>query len=545
MTAVFLAHHPLQEAAQRYPDNEAVVFGEERITYRTLDQLSNGLANTLLDQGLQKGDRVVLCLRKSIASFIGMYGALKSGGCYVPVDPRAPPARCGQIVCDSRAAFLLTTSGLLENVRAELRESDLRSVVLFDDAATTAQPLKNGAEPILGDLSIVSFKGTPQDLRSLPNNLQAIENDTACIYYTSGSTGTPKGVMRSHRSMRASAESIVDFEGFVHSDRVACQFPLHFAASSPSIFGSCIAGSTLVFAPESNALFPGHLAKLVESERASVLNSVPSALILMILYGNPEAHDLSHLRVIAFGGEAFPPKHLSRLMALIPDARFINVLGSTEMPLTSIYEVKSIDSGQVSPMPIGKAPKNVEIFAIDGDGRMIEKPGEKGELYVRGPMIMQGYWGDPERTARSLVKNPLRPDLEEKVVKTGDMVTLDRGGNYILLGREDQMVKSRGNRVDLGEVEATMYAHPAVKEVAVVPIPDDLIGNRIVAFVSLQDGSSAKREDLLAHCAQRLPRYMVPTSIELRDSLPRNPNGKVDKVSLIKEEVAREKGSAI
>ena len=539
MTAVFLLHHLLQEAARRYPDNEAVVLGEEHITYRTLDQLSNGLANTLLDQGLQKGDRVVLCLRKSVASFICMYGALKSGGCYVPVDPDAPPVRFGQIVRDSRAAFLLTTSGLLENVRAELGESDLRSVVLFDDAATTAQPLKNGAELILGDLSIVSFKGTPQGLKGLPNSAQPIESDTACIYYTSGSTGTPKGVMRSHRSMLASAESIVDFEGFVHSDRVACQFPLHFAASSPSIFGSCIAGSTLVFAPESNALFPGHLAKLVESERASVLNSVPSALILMILYGNPEAHDLSHLRVIAFGGEAFSPKHLSRLMALIPNARFINVLGSTEMPLTSIYEVKSIDSGQVS--PIGKAPENVEIFAINDDGRRIEKPGEKGELYVRGPMIMQGYWGDPERTARTLVKNPLRPDLEERVLKTGDMVTLDNEGNYILLGREDQVVKSWGNRVDLGEVEATIYAHPAVKEVAVVPIPDDLIGNRIAAFVSLQDGSSAKREDLLAHCAQRLPRYMVPSSIEFRDSLPRNPAGKIDKASLIKEEVARER----
>jgi acyl-coenzyme A synthetase/AMP-(fatty) acid ligase len=124
------------------------------------------------------------------------------------------------------------------------------------------------------------------------------------------------------------------------------------------------------------------------------------------------------------------------------------------------------------------------------------------------------------------------------------MVTLDNEGNYILLGREDQMVKSRGNRVDLGEVEATMYAHPAVKEVAVVPIPDDLIGNRIIAFVSLMDGSSAKREDLLAHCAQRLPRYMVPSSIELRDSLPRIPNGKIDKVSLIKEAVAREKRTA-
>ena len=541
MTAVFLLHHLLQEAARRYPDNEAVVLGEERITYRTLDQLSNGLANTLLDQGLQKGDRVVPYLRKSIASFICMYGALKSGGCYVPVDPDAPPVRFGQIVRDSRAAFLLTTSGLLENVRAELGESDLRSVVLLDEATT--RPIKNGAEPLSRDLPIVSFKGTSQDSRSLPNNLQAIESDTACIYYTSGSTGTPKGVMRSHRSTLAHAEHSGDFLRLTPSDRFACQPPLHFAASSSSVFGSCRAGAALVLIPEGSAVFPSKLAKLIESQRVSVWFSVPSVLTLMVLYGNLKACDLSHLRVVVFGGEAFPAKYLSRLMALIPGARFVHWLGSTETHVTAESEVESIDPGQVSPIPVGKAPKNAEIFAIDGDGRLIEKPGEKGELYVRGPMIMQGYWGDPERTARSLVKNPLRPDLEERVLKTGDIVTLDHEGNYILLGREDDMVKSRGNRIELGDIEATIYAHPAVKEVAVVPIPDDLIGNRIAAFVSLQDGSSAKREDLLAHCAQRLPRYMVPSSIEFRDSLPRNPAGKIDKVGLIKEVVARGKGT--
>ena len=542
MTAVFLIHHLLQEAAQRYPDNEAIVFGEERVTYRTLDQLSNGLANTLLDQGLKKGDRVVLYVPRSIAFFVGMWGALKSGGCYVPADPGAPPVRCAQIIRDSRAAFLLTTSGLLENARAELGGSDLRSVVLLDGAPT--QPLKTGAEPISGDFPIVSLKDVSQDSRSLPNDLQATECDTACIYYTSGSTGTPKGAMRSHRSTLVVAADTVGFFGLTPSDRVASVSPLHFVASGPSIFGSCRAGAVLVLVPEESVVFPSQLARLIESQRVSVLSSVPSSLILMVLYGNLEACDLSHLRVISFGAEVFPAKYLSRLMALIPDARFLHRYGSTETGLTAECEVKSLDPGQISPIPIGKAPVDTEIFAIGGDGRMIEKPGEKGELYVRGPMVMQGYWGDPELTARRLVKDPLRPDLEERVFRTGDFVTIDHEGNYVYLGREDAMVKSRGKRVDLGEVEAIMYAHPAVKEVAVVPIPDDLIGNRIVAFVSLLDGSSAKREDLLAHCAQRLPRYMVPTSIELRDSLPRTSTGKIDKVSLIKEEVARGKGTA-
>jgi amino acid adenylation domain-containing protein len=470
-----------------------------------------------------------------------MYGALKSGGCYVPVDPGAPPVRCGQIVRDSRAAFLLSTSDLLKSVKAELGESNLRSVVLLDGAP--AQPLKIGAEPISRDLPIVSFKGASEDSRSLPEDLQVTECDAACIYYTSGSTGTPKGAMRSHRSTLVVAEDTVDYLGLTPSDRFASVSPLHFVGSAPSFLGSCRAGAALVLIPDESVVFPSQLVKLIESQKVSVLSSVPSSLILMVLYGDFEACDLSHLRVITFGAEVFPAKYLSRLMALIPSARFFHRYGSTETGMTAEYEVKSLDPGRVSPIPIGKAPKNAEIFAIDSDGRRIEKPGEKGELYVRGPMIMQGYWGDPERTARTLVKNPLRPDLEERVFRTGDFVTIDHEGNYVFLGREDAMVKSRGKRLELGEIEATMYAHPAVKEVAVVPVPDDLIGNRIVAFVILLDGSSVKREDLLAHCARRLPRYMVPSSIELCDSLPRTSTGKIDKVSLIKEEVARGKGT--
>ena len=538
---LFLAHHLLQEAARRYPDSEAIVGGEERVTYRTLDQLSNGLARTLLDQGLKKGDRVVLYVPRSVAFFVGMWGALKSGGCYVPADPGAPPVRCGQIVRDSRAAFLLTTPSLLENLRAELGGNSLRSVVLLD--GTPTQPLKTGAEPVSRDLPVVGLKDASQDSRSLPDDLQATEGDAACIYYTSGSTGTPKGAMRSHRSILVVAEDTVGFFGLAPSDRVASVSPLHFVASAPSVFGSCRAGAVLVLFPEESVVFPSQLARLIESQRVSVLSSVPSSLILMVLYGNLEARDLSHLRVVSFGAEVFPAKYLSRLMALIPNARFLHRYESTETGLTAECEVKNIDPGQVSPIPIGKAPVDTEMFAIGDDGRRIEKPGEKGELYVRGPMVMQGYWGDPELTAQRLVKDPLRPDLEERVFRTGDFVTLDNEGNYILLGREDQMVKSRGKRVELGEVEATMYAHPAVKEAAVVPIPDDLIGNRIAAFVSLMDGSSAKGEDLLAHCAQRLPRYMVPSSVELRDLLPRTSTGKIDKVSLIKEEVARGKGT--
>jgi len=172
------------------------------------------------------------------------------------------------------------------------------------------------------------------------------------------------------------------------------------------------------------------------------------------------------------------------------------------------------------------------VFAVTDEGRRVSRPGEEGELYVRGPGLMRGYWGDPDKTREVLVRNPFQEAYDEPAYRTGDLVTVDEEGNYVFLGRRDGMVKTRGYRVELGEVEAALYAHPAIREAVVLPIPDDLLGSRLQAVVSANDSGSLTRQDVLEHCRRLLPRYMVPDVVEFCEALPRTSTGKVDRTRL-------------
>ena len=235
-----------------------------------------------------------------------------------------------------------------------------------------------------------------------------------------------------------------------------------------------------------------------------------------------------------FAGEVFPPRHLARLMAELPHPRYLNWYGPTETNVVTAFEVPAGGAGD-RPAPIGKACANTEVFAVTSEGHRVSRPGEEGELYVRGPSLMRGYWGQPARTSQALVADPFRAESGELVYRTGDLVTLEPDGNYAYLGRRDTMVKIRGYRIELGEVEATLYRHPAIGEAAVLPVPDELLGTRLRAVVAA-DGSDLTREDVLDHCRQWLPGYMVPDIIEFRETLPRTSTGKVDRAGLAAEQ---------
>jgi acyl-coenzyme A synthetase/AMP-(fatty) acid ligase len=251
---------------------------------------------------------------------------------------------------------------------------------------------------------------------------------------------------------------------------------------------------------------------------------------MLATHGNLGEYDLSGLRAVIFAGEVFPAKHLNRLMAELPGARHLNWYGPTETNVCTWYEVPPGTTGLTAPVPIGKACANTGAFAVTSEGDRVTKPGEEGELYVRGSGLMRGYWGDQEKTRQTLVSNPFQAAYDEPVYRTGDLVTVDDEGNFVFLGRRDGMVKTRGYRVELGEVETALYAHPAVREAVVLPVPDDLLGNRLRAIICADDGLT--REEVLDHCRQRLPGYMVPDVVEFRAALPRTSTGKVDRAGL-------------
>ena len=526
----YLLQHLLAESAARRPRLPALASGQRLLSYEELDRLSNQVARALLAQGVTPGDRVGILVPKSAASVVAAFGALKAGACYVPLDPKSPAARLSTIMRDSGVAVVLADAGTARQIAAMAAGvPHLRSVVVAGPRWDLADPA--GALP--AGPAVVPWEAVLAEPDGPLAGDRAIETDLAYILYTSGSTGTPKGVMISHRASLTFVDWAAARAGLTDQDRVCSPAPLHFDLSVFDVFATCRVGACMVVLPDMTSMFPPRLAEWMARERISVWYSVPSILTMLVTYGNVRAFDLSRLRAVIFAGEVFPAKHLTRLMAELPTARYFNWYGPTETNVCTSFEVAVAARGALAgPVPIGKACANMDVFAITGDGRRLSRPGEEGELYVRGPGLMRGYWGQPDKTLQVLVRNPLQEAYDEPVYRTGDLVSVDADGNYLFLGRRDGMVKTRGYRVELGEVEAALYEHHAIREAVVVPVPDELLGSRLRAVITVDGADGVTRQDVLEHCKRRLPGYMVPDVVEFRQVLPRTSTGKVDRAQL-------------
>jgi amino acid adenylation domain-containing protein len=528
----YLLHHLLTQSTSRTPRRPAVAYGQRFLSYDELDKLSNKVARALLAQRVAPGDRVGILAPKSAASVVAVFGVLKAGACYVPLDPRSPAGRLSGIVRDSGIAVILTDAATARQAAALAASvPELRSVIVTGPQWGTEEPPESGALPsapaVLPWDVVLAEADEPLDRD------RAIESDLAYILYTSGSTGTPKGVMISHRSSLTFVEWAAASAELRDADRVASPAPLHFDLSVFDIFASCRAGACMVVVPEKTTMFPVRLGEWMAAERISVWYSVPSILTMLLTRGGLAKLNLSRLRAIIFAGEVFPVKHLTGLMNELPRARYFNWYGPTETNVCTWFEVRPEQCAELTaPVPIGQACANTEVFAVTSDGRRVTAPGEEGELYVRGATLMRGYWGQPGKTRDVLVANPFQQAYDEPAYRTGDLVSLDADGSYVFLGRQDGMVKTRGYRVELGEVEAALYEHPAIAEAVVLPVPDELFGSRLRAVVSVPGPDVPSRADVLEHCRRRLPAYMVPDVVEFCDALPRTSTGKVDRAQL-------------
>jgi amino acid adenylation domain-containing protein len=533
----YLLQHLLADSTARASERPAVAVGERFLTYAELDRLSNQVARALLGQGVAPGDRVGILAPKSAASVVGLFGVLKAGACYVPLDAKSPAARLATIMADSGITVLLADEATAQQAVAMSGSVPaLRAVIVSGpswgrEAAAGAVPGTASPGPVVVPWDEV-LTGTDAALAA---DRGVIEADLAYILYTSGSTGTPKGVMISHRASLTFVDLAVACTGLGEQDRVCSPAPLNFDLSVFDVFASCKAAACLTVLPEKTSIFPARLAQWIAQERISVWYSVPSVLTMLATYGNLRGCDLSRLRAVIFAGEVFPAKHLNALMAELPAPRYLNWYGPTETNVCTWYEVPRGAAELTAPVPIGKACANTDVFAVTSEGGRVVKPGEEGELYARGPGLMRGYWGQPEKTGQALVRNPFQGAYDEPAYRTGDLVTLDDEGNYVYLGRQDGMVKTRGYRVELGEIETALYAHPAIREAVVLPVPDEMLGNRLRAVICADGPAGLTREEVLDHCRQRVPGYMVPDVVEFREALPRNSNGKVDRVRLAEQ----------
>ena len=519
-----LLNRLLTASAERYPDREAVRDGGRSLTYADLEARANRLARLLQEIGVTRGDRVGLYLDKSLESLVGIYGVLKAGAAYVPFDPQAPTSRLAYIAGNAEIRVLLTGKEKADRWDALLAGASTVEILVVLNAVDAELSAQTTPVRILTETALEGVSERVPDVSQLPSEL-------AYILYTSGSTGEPKGVMLSHRNALAFVDWAVEELSITSADRLSSHAPLHFDLSVFDLYAAAEAGAALVLVPSRAALFPVELARFIKREGISVWYSVPSALTLLVTRGALESGAFPELRTVIFAGEVFPMKYLLQLMELLPDAHFYNLYGPTETNVCTWYEVPRFADGEApAAIPIGRAITDVEAYATDEGGNPVPR-GEVGELYVRGPTVMHGYWGDPERTSNTLFE-----EKGSRVYRTGDLVQEGADGNFLFLGRRDTQIKSRGYRIELGDIEAALYEHPLVLECAAVAVADELVTNRIKAVVATR--SPVAEAELTEHCRSLLPRYMIPESFEFRDELPKSSTGKIAR-KLLQEEPIR------
>lgn len=500
-------HGLLRDSARRFPDGTAVRDPERnvQISYRDLDAITDRLQVSLEEVGVRKGDRVGLCAPKSIGIVAALFGAMKAGGAYVPVDYSAPIARNAFIFRNCAVKALVVDRALVKPLLAEFGVDSAPA-----DELTELQAF--GVDLVLlrcPDLAEAAEVEAPEGL--------------SYILYTSGSTGVPKGVMHSHSTGLA----FVDWCSMVFeptaADRFSSHAPFHFDLSILDLYVPIKHGATLVLVGEETGKQPLRLASLIADERITAWYSTPSILRLLVEYGRMENHDFSALRVVNFAGEVFPLKYLRATKEVWPHPRFFNLFGPTETNVCTYYEVPgAIPPERDEPLPIGRSCSDDRCRVMDmGD---TEAPtGDPGELYVSGGSVMLGYWNLPERNATAFyIDGDGTPWY-----KTGDIVEEDAGGDYLFRGRRDRMVKRRGYRVELGEIEAALYRHHDLAEAAVIALSNG--GDvHIKAFVAWAGEGRPSIIAMKRYCSEALPTYMIPDSFSFQDRLPKTSTDKVD-----------------
>lgn len=509
---IYTLPHIIENSARKFPNKEAFRCNSNVLTYANLDLKTNQLAKHLVDSGIKKGDRIGIYMNRCIESVIAVYGIMKSGAVFVPLDPLVPLMRTLYVIKDCDIKVIITNNSQKKRIKNIAEQGFSLNMVI---GVSTTLSIPNYSWDNIYETSLINYR-----------KVSIIGKDMAYIMYTSGSTGAPKGIIHTHDSGLAYAKLSVALYGVNSHDRVGNHAPLHFDIATFGYFSSPLASATTIIIPDAHTKLPASLAHLVAKEKITIWYSVPLALTQLLLSGTLTTYDFSSMRWVLFGGENFTMKYLKALMQCWPHPIFSNVYGPAEVNQCSYFNF-DIHTELGERLPIGKIWGNTDYKILDIDNNEVQN-GKPGELVVSSVTMMLGYWNNDDLTKKSMYLEEITPNSEKTYYRTGDLVRKESNGNIIFLGRNDRQVKIRGYRIELDEIEAVLTQHTSVKEAAVCVIENNLEENSLSAAILPFTDRPLELSEIMAYCKSQLPIYAVPNSIDVVKEFPRTSSGKID-----------------
>jgi long-chain acyl-CoA synthetase len=509
-----LVHDFLTTSAGRFRDKVALICGSRRLTYGEIEGQANCMARQLRSRGIQRGDRVVLCLDNCVEVVVGIFAVLKAGGTFVVVNHNTKEDKLGYIAADCGAAALF-----LEGRRAGRGQAArlLNAVPSLELLVTCGEP----AAPRDSSSRCLSIEALMDGAHAAPPPLADYAPEMACLIYTSGTTGEPKGVICDHRNIVFAAASICQYLESSEADVVLNVLPLSFTYGLYQLFTTFRAGATLVL--ENSFAYPASVLQQMERERVTGFAGVPT-IYAMLLRMDLTAFDLSALRYLTNAAAALSPGQVLEIQRRFSEAKFYSMYGQTETARSLYLPPHLLEQ---KPGSVGIAIPGTEVW-VEGEFGERLGPGKVGELVVRGRQVMRGYWGDETATAARFHPGSVQG---EKVFHTGDLFRTDEDGCFYFVSRQDDIIKTRGEKVAPKEVENVLYGLEGVVAAAVVGVPDPLLGQAIKAVVMSDVSLTASQ--VQAHCRAHLEEFMVPRYVEFRDALPMTATGKIKKSELV------------
>ena len=516
-----LVHEFLEQSAKRLPNKKALIYQNERLNYKDIENTTNSLANALINHNLKKQDRAAIFLNNSVESVISLFGILKASGIFVVINSQTKAKKTEYILNDCQVKTLITDRRHLEETSNILTNCpNLKTIIITDDYKKIQIPVDTKIQP-----KIYSFQKLLNDYPTTPPLNKCTDNDLASLIYTSGSTGNPKGVMLTHLNMVSAANSIIKYLENTDEDIIINCLPLSFDYGLYQVLMSIKFGGTVVL--ERSFLYPYKIIDLIIKEKVTGFPLVPTIAVILFQLKKLQKYDFSNLRYITNTAQALAPQHIFQLQKIFPNTKIYSMYGLTECKRVSYLPPEELSK---RPTSVGKPMPNTEAYIVNKKGEKITKPGEIGELVVKGPNVMKGYWNLPEETAMTL-KPGIHPD--EKILYTGDLFKMDEEEYLYFIARKDDMIKTAGERVSPKEIENVLYNNKEIREAAVIGIPDEILGQAIKAFVSLKKDSELDEKKIIQYCSKHLENFMVPKHIEIRQQLPKTTTGKISKKDLI------------